>query len=128
MIPTTEWAKLDPNSRWQDCYPVVEAAAKRILDDPVTGTMTTVELADRLLPEQYAVGTKRKARVFKALEALAEHGLFEYWTAGPAKFHPRLKRNIRPKLWHGRKPKERRCPTCNQIIKEQEAHARTSQN
>lgn len=104
---------LAPEVHWRDAYPIVEAAVKALLtaNPKYKGLeLTTTELVEALYPEEEARGNGAAARqrIFRALEALADHGLKHWHYRGP----PRMTRagQVRPRVWHAeRKPI---CPNC----------------
>jgi hypothetical protein len=95
-----------PEVHWEDLYPEVARRAKALLDAlPDEATMTTLELAEALWPASLAVGpdVARRARVFKALKALAKHDLKHYHMRGEPKRMARGSgKMVRPYIWHRR--------------------------
>lgn len=112
-----QWnAILAPDRKWQDAYAGVEEEVKAFIETQVS-PLTTADLVERLYPEAAARGegiTARK-RIYSALEALAKHGLKDYWEPGEAR---PLKHNksklVTPKLW--RAPPVKLCPHCGGML------------
>lgn len=114
-IVQTLASALHPGNSWEIAYPVVEHEARAWLEQlneyPGSGasSITTEELVEALWPEAVARGDMilRRSRLYKALAALAEHGLSDCCTKGPERKLKHGNRVVRPWLWH--KPKEDAC-------------------
>lgn len=114
---------LAPAVGWQDAYAHVERSAREYL---ATGkrddNWTTTELVEALYPEQFARGDgiTARARIFKALAALAPRGLADCATRGPERRLKHSNKMVRPWLWHA--PAERNaeaaavCPNCGKPL------------
>ena len=111
MDAKINWGEiLIPEVPWTEAYPLVEAAALTILENVTVGhTLSTEQLAEHIWPEMECRGEAimRRPRLFRALEALAKHGLascvsFEedttsYWAQ-------RLGKVVHRKRWHAPDP------------------------
>lgn len=116
-----EWNRaLHANVPWQEAYATVEREARQVLSfhgSLFAGeTLTTDELVETLYKEADARGDGilARKRIYKALLALATHGLADCATRGEERA---LKHNrnkiIRPWLWHAPKaPEVKKCPHC----------------
>lgn len=118
-------SKLAPEIGWKEAYQHVELTTRawiinspRLAHEPIS----TNELVEAMYPEALAIGAGIAARhrIFKALMALATHGLADCCTRGPERKRAHSNLPIRPWLWHH--PKERnieavnKCPQCGQEI------------
>lgn len=98
--------KLAPGIHWQKAYADVEAAVKGYLEGG-GDTLSTNELVEALWPEQFArgEGITARRRLYKALLALATHGLADYCERGPEKKLRHGTRVIQPWVWRAPKAK-----------------------
>ena len=129
MTPVDWNVLLAPTVPWQDAYATVEREARRMLTaylEPAA-TVSTTHLADMLYPPDQMrgeAGIAARARIFKALAALAEKGLSDCasrgapmqkkaWRAGKLQ-----QTTVRPWLWHA--PREKQpgtiCPHCGKDL------------
>lgn len=121
MLPA-EWNRdLAATVPWEPAYATVEREAKAFLSGSVLADSDcgTAELVEHLYPLNLARGEDgvyARNRIFKALDALAKHGLRDYCHKGEPRLN-KAKKMSRPWLWHG--PRERpKCPTCGRPINE----------
>lgn len=102
-------AALDPDVGYLEAYAAVEAALREVM--PAGRTFSTEQLVEMLAPADNWVHGDRETlarkRIYKALDALAKHGLKSWVTLGP----PERGRfgTMRRKLWRRTNP----CPACN---------------
>lgn len=112
MTPV-EWnAALAPEIGWQSAYATVERVTRSYLAATRPALVSTNALVGELYPEQLAIGAgiDARKRLFKALMALAERGLADCVTRGPARKIGKTGRMGRPFLWH--EPKGQSVPLC----------------
>lgn len=111
---------LKRSQSWEAAYSVVEMAAHAYLFTANARDMSTADLVEVLYPEAEARGEDgiwERNRVFKALNALATHGLKDCARRGPAKTN-RFGSLVRPWLWSapGDVSVEKVCPTCKRPL------------
>lgn len=106
MIPQHWTAKL-VGVPWREAYASVETVARAYLKaHPLLefDTISTQEFVEALFPERLAngEGITARRRLFKALMALAEHGLSDCATRGVAQrlFGRKGGPKVRPWRWH----------------------------
>jgi len=109
---------------WKKSYPVVQNAARELLDTlPEGKCLNTTELVEVLYPDAAARGDAilRRKRMFKALRAGLEIGTMGgYWSPGSGRRY--MGRTIYPPMWHKRDPRvpgpnEVECPICGSHFK-----------
>mgnify|MGYP003559721779 FL=1 len=125
MTPAQWNALLAPAVPAIEAYKSVEEAARLHLSMNPLFTevgITTNELVEALYPEALARGdgVLARARIYKALAALATRGLADCATRGQPRKLKHMNKTVRPWLWHepGEKNPEaqdgvKRCPHCN---------------
>lgn len=107
-------------ANWKTAYPIVEAAAKVVLEAlPEGASLSTTALVDAIYSPDQARNDAVRSRIFKALGACAEHGLKPYVTLGPLEQIGHLKEGRR-KLWHRANAAIEAppftCPTCKRSL------------
>jgi len=118
-----EWnVLLAPTVSWQQCYAIVAKEARAYLEIEAPSGLGTAGLVEGLYPIALArgAGYKARARLFKALAALADHDLKDCCTRGegrPGKGRMN-KTMVRPIYWHAPKAMEacQICPHCGEQI------------
>lgn len=116
MYTPEQWnAVVGPAVTWRDAYALVEEQARLHFRKLGAECLSTGAVVEALYPELAArgeVGVKARARIFKALAALAERGLVDCATRGELRLNG-MGRNVRPWLWHAPDPNVKRvCPAC----------------
>lgn len=100
-----EWNHiLQPGTPWRTCYDQVEFHTRLYLKDTLNAgdLISTNTLVEALYPARFAKGegiTARR-RMYKALAALATHGLADCCTKGVETKFGRSAKMVRPWLWH----------------------------
>ena len=99
----TDWnTVLAPSNPWREAYPVVAAAVRGYLEAHVIApaTIGTSELAKSIVAGSYLRDPVLKARLFRALKALAAHDLSDCVRRGEPVKRPFYNRQtVRPLLW-----------------------------
>lgn len=100
-MTSDEWNKLlAPSVHWKDAYLSVERGARAYLTIGSKVNVSTSALVEALYPIAEArgeAGVTARGRIFKALAALADHGLRDCNYRGEPK--PMRGRTIRPNIW-----------------------------
>lgn len=100
-MTSDEWNKLlAPSVHWKDAYLSVEREARAYLTIGNKVNVSTSALVEALYPIAEArgeAGVTARGRIFKALAALADHGLRDCNYRGEPK--PMRGRTIRPNIW-----------------------------
>jgi len=108
------WADvLAVDNPWTTCYPIVQDAAKLILEALPSGkTIATDQLVELIWPEKNCRGPAimvQRPRLYRALDALAKHGLASYVSHEEdttSYWAQRTGRVIKRKRWHAPDPSQ----------------------
>lgn len=100
-----EWNMiLRPDAPWRDAYATVETSVRDYVQRVLNAgdLISTNTLVEALYPARFAKGegiTARR-RMYKALAALATHGLADCCTKGAETKFGRSHKPVKPWLWH----------------------------
>lgn len=123
MYTLDQWnAVLAPAVTWQDAYAAVEEQVRLLLSRYAYQRpegATTAEVVEALYPfgdTRGLEGLKARARIFKALAALATRGLADCATRGDPVTN-KMGKTVRPWRWHAPDPNVvKSCPTCRRPL------------
>lgn len=121
MMTPAEWnVAMHADRPWREAYGDVSRVVREFLSPPIGETYSTNELVELLYPEALSRGDGlyARARIFKALMALAVRGLADCASRGDPRKLKHTGRSIKPWVWHA--PGERNaeyikpqaCPHC----------------
>lgn len=118
MLTAQQWDDaLASTVHWRDAYATVEREARVYLVERSVTYNAPISTAELVLSlgSGYERGVHK--RIFKALSALAEHGLSDCCHRGMAKKLGRTGTMIRPWLWHAPLGQHGpRCPHCGGVL------------